>query len=92
MRPQIPELTCFVQMNNDNRSNDYIDLPVNSYATSNLNIKEETIDHHHNVPDTSGQQLDIDSDSIEYMANDLDDPNIQGKTSWTILESVINHQ
>lgn len=81
MRPQIPELNCFVQMNNDSLSNNYIDLPMpmdtfNSHNTT----KQDSSNHHNNhFIDVQSEHLDLDNDSIEYLPNDLDDTNIQGK-------------
>lgn len=82
MRPQIPELTCLVQMNNS--SLDEIDLPMNSFTSSNIRIKQEPMTHNTMLENNLGlepsmtQQMDSHNDAIEYIPNPLDDANIQG--------------
>lgn len=88
MRPQLPQqLTCLVQMSTNDKA--YIDAPVesfnaNSFPTTEPKIKQEVIP----IPKISnilpGCSRSIISNSqmnqpIEYISNELDDDNIQGK-------------
>lgn len=84
VRPQIPELTCLVQMNNS--SLDGIDLPMEAFASTNIRIKQEPMTMHnsmlesnHGLKASTTQPMDLQNDAIEYIPNPLDDANIQGK-------------
>lgn len=89
MRPQLPQqLTCLVQMSTNDKGH-YIDAPIesfnaNSFPTTEPKIKQEVIP----IPKISnilpGCSRSIISNSqldqpIEYISNELDDDNIQGK-------------
>lgn len=98
MRPQLPQqLTCLVQMNTNDKG--YIDAPVESF-NANLfpitepKIKQEVIP----IPKISnilpGCSRSIISNSqldqpIEYISNELDDDNIQGKN---FFDSIIRSE
>lgn len=74
-------------MNNDSLSNNYIDLPMPMDTFNSHNMtKQESSNHHNNhFMDVQSEQLDLDNDSIEYLPNDLDDTNIQGKIILNIF-------
>lgn len=94
VRPQLPQLTCLVQMNNQSFEKNYIDVPLesfnanNSRASTEPKIKQEVIPMPNIVAGTSRQllssamnpQMDLSrtNDTIEYISNDMDDDNIQG--------------
>lgn len=74
-------------MNNDSLSNNYIDIPMDTFNSHNT-TKQDSLNHHNShFMDVQSEQLDLDNDSIEYMPNDLDDSNIQGKN---ILEHFLD--
>lgn len=82
VRPQIPELTCLVQMNNS--SLDGIERRVdNTYGSMSSRIKQEPMTSMHNTMNhgrdsATSQHMDMHNDAIEYIPNPLDDANIQG--------------
>lgn len=92
VRPQIPELTCFVQMSNGNvNTANYIDLPVDTFSNRSNDLKHaNSFGRQHQgattVLDIQHQQLDFENESIEYMPNDLDESNIQGNRSGHLWE------
>lgn len=95
MRPQLPQLTCLVQMNNQTFEKNYINVPIdsfsstNSYSSTEPKIKQEVIPISNDIAGSSRQILSstinphIDlsrtNEHIEYISNDMDDDNIQGK-------------
>ena len=74
MRPQISPLNCLVQMNHQS--------PLNT----EMKIKQEVIqnsiqdNNHQKLPLSNNSQMDISrANDIEYVSNDFDDDNIQGR-------------
>lgn len=60
-------------------SKNYINIPMDSFSTANARIKEEPISNQI-MQTTSNQHVDMGHETIEYMPNELEDANIQGKT------------
>lgn len=82
MRPQIPELACFVKMSNDNMNTDnYIDFPADTFTPSSSSIQHsDSLGHstHDTGTYSDSSLLGLDNDSIDYMPEELDESNIQG--------------
>lgn len=104
VRPQLPQLTCLVQMNNQSFEKNYINVPIDSFNSTNSyssepKIKQEIIPISNEIAGTSRQilssavnpQIDLSrtNEHIEYMSNDMDDDNIQGNFDHHISESKV---
>lgn len=82
-------------MNSDSLENSYMDLPLETFTTSSENssqfvdnqnttaqmIETNTTQSHH--------ALELHNDTIEYIPNELDDSNIQGKNLLLIFPDCI---
>lgn len=84
----------------NNSSLDGIDLAMDTFASSNVRIKQEPMttmhstmrENNHGLEASTTQQMDLHNDSIEYIPNPLDDANIQGKLSLSSLPHLIFSQ
>lgn len=85
-------------MNNQTFQKNYIDVPMDSFNTTNScvstepKIKQEVMPiiagSSRQMHTTSHPQLDLSrmSEPIEYISNDLDDDNIQGKKACSFIK------
>lgn len=65
-------------MNNSGLDNkNYLNIPIDSFSTTNTRIKEEPITNNM-IQSSSNQHVDMNNDAIEYIPNELEDANIQG--------------
>lgn len=70
---------------NNSSLDEIVDLPMNTFASTNTRIKQEPMAHNamlesnHGLGGSTTHQMDLHSDAIEYIPNPLDDANIQGK-------------
>ncbi|XP_031632366.1 E3 ubiquitin-protein ligase MSL2 [Contarinia nasturtii] len=91
VRPQLPQLTCLVQMKNQPFEKSHIDVPISTACTPTVpKIKQEILSIPNVIPGSSRQimsatvnpQLSRTNETIEYISNDLDD-NIQVVNVYT---------
>lgn len=69
---------------NNSSLDEIVDLPMNTFASTNTRIKQEPmarnamLDNNHGLEASTTHQMDLHNDAIEYIPNPLDDANIQG--------------
>lgn len=77
-------------MNSDTLESNYLDLPLESFSTTAPSIESNLENRNHQIQTSTAQMidtnttqshhsLDLNNDPIEYIPNELDDSNIQGK-------------